>query len=735
VTVRETVPDKILERADQIVVVDLPPEELIKRLKEGKVYLPDNARRAVDRFFKPGNLTALRELALRRTADRVDEQMIAHLRQHAIEGAWPTTERLLVCVGNDQRAEALVRAAARLATSMKCAWTAVHLYSVDLETLDRATRRRSEKALRLAERLGAETIRLSGKDLVAELIRFARRNNVTQIVLGRSRAGWLRRARGLSLTDQVIAAAKGLSVTVVAQEEVEASKWSWPTIDVGELGRALLSGLGATTLAVMAGRSLAYLTPLPNVAVLFLLAVLVCAVQFGVLAAVVASFFSFLAYNFFFIEPTLTFTVAEPYEVVSLLIFLVVSLISGGLAGRVRDQSRSIQERAESMRSLYEFSRKLSAAPSIDDVLWIFVNAASQSVKGTAVVLLPDGPDLKLRAAWPPEDTISTADLAAARWAVREQQQAGRYTGTMPTARFHWRPLISAGGGLGAIGIEQTDVGEPLPPPTDTALQALIDQTAIAIERTHLVEKSTRAEAEVETERLRAAMLSSISHDLRTPLSSILGSVTSLRALGDKMPEKDRSDLLATIEDEAGRLSRFVTNMLDITRIEAGRIDIKRDWVDVGDVVRSAVSRGQKLFPRRRCRVEVGPGLPLVRGDAALLEQVLFNLLDNADKYGGPASVTAVRAARRGGDIGIVVEDQGPGIPEAELPRVFDKFFRGGQSDGRPPGTGLGLSIAHGLVSGMGGSVRAESPVADGRGTRVVLTLPVPEQPSGEIAR
>jgi two-component system sensor histidine kinase KdpD len=304
----------------------------------------------------------------------------------------------------------------------------------------------------------------------------------------------------------------------------------------------------------------------------------------------------------------------------------------------------------------------------------------------------------------------------------------------MPTARFHWRPLVSAAGGFGAIGLEQAEDTEPFSAPIDTAVQALIDQTAIAIERTHFVDKSKRAEAEIETERLRAAMLSSVSHDLRTPLSSILGSVTSLRALGERMPEKDRADLLGTIEDEASRLSRFVTNMLDITRIEAGTIDIRRDWVDVGDVVRSSVSRSQKLYPKRRCRIEIAAGLPLVRGDAALLEQVLFNLLDNADKYGGPSSVTLVKAGRSSGNVQILVEDDGPGIPPDELPRVFDKYFRGGRSDGRPPGTGLGLSIAQGLVSAMGGSARMESPVLNGRGTRVVLLLPIADQPK-ELAR
>lgn len=726
VTVRETVPDKVLERADEIVVVDLPPEELIKRLKEGKVYLPDNASRAMERFFKPGNLTALRELALRRTADRVDEQMLAHLRQNAIEGAWPTTERLLVCVGSDPRAESLVRAAARLASAMKCPWTAVHLYAVELETLDRATRRRSEKALRLAERLGADTARLSGKDLVAEIIRYASRNNVTQIVIGRSRAGWLRRFRGLSLPDNVVAAVKGIAVTVIAPEdEDKKTPWTIPKVRLGDMTRPVAAAFVATGSAVLAGRGLSYLTPLPNVAVLFLLAVFVCAIRVGVVAATATSILSFLAYNFFFIEPTFTFTVAEPYELVSLLVFLTVSLIASGLAGQVRDQSRAIQERAEAVRSLYDFARKLSAAPSLDDVLWTFANTASQTVRGNVVVLMPDGSDLTLRAAWPPEDAIGTADLAAARWSLKEGQTAGRFTGTMPTARFHWRPLTGTAGSLGAIGLEQVDATDPLAPATDTALQALIDQTAIAIERTLLVDKSAKAEAEAETERLRASMLSSISHDLRTPLASILGSVTSLRTLGAKMPENDRAELLATIEEEASRLSRFVTNMLDITRIESGALDVRRDWVDVGDVLRSAAARADNLFPRRRCKVDIPAALPLVRGDAALLEQVIFNLLDNADKYGGPSSTTTMSARMVGNTIEIRVEDQGPGIRPQDLPRVFEKFFRGGQPDGRPPGTGLGLSIGQGLIVAMGGTIRAESPASGGRGTRFVVALPV----------
>ncbi|MGE0699237.1 MAG: DUF4118 domain-containing protein [Hyphomicrobiaceae bacterium] len=731
IRVQETVPDKVLEKADEIVVVDLPPEELIQRLKEGKVYLPENARRAIDQFFKPSNLTALRELALRRTADRVDEQMLAQLRQQGIEGPWPTAERILVCVGSDPHSELVIRTAARLATGQKAEWVALHLKPGDREIADRAIVRRTEKMMRLAERLGASTVRLNATDLVGDILSYAKRNNITQIIIGRSKAGPIARLLGRALSRDLVQRADGLSVLIVAPEAEKAAKGQSTAPPAralpppGSLTTSLAIAAGAVAIAVLVGVGLEQVTQLPNLSMIFLLTVLLSGMRFGMVSAIAASVLSFLAYNFFFIDPRYTFTIAEPYELLSLFIFLAVAFVTGSLAGRLSEQATATRERAEATQALFDFSRKLSSVAKLDDVLWLLASQVAAVAKGKSVVLLDRGAGLAIQYAWPPDDQLGTSDWAAARWAHDKQEPAGRGTDTLPSARFQFRPVQGAKGSIGAVGIDAGDQDDALSDAVIATIQSLIEQAAVAIERIALVEQATKAETAAEGERLRAALLSSISHDLRTPLASIVGSVTSLRTLGDRMSKSDRVDLLATIEEEAGRLSRFVSNLLDMTRLEAGVIDIRRDWVDVGDVIASAVERARKAFPGRKIAAAVPEKLPLIRGDAALLEQVLFNLLDNSHKYSGQDSITKLEARRDRERLVLTVTDIGIGIPREALEKVFDKFYRVAVSDGRAPGTGLGLSICSGIVKGMGGTIKAESPIADNRGTRITIALPI----------
>ncbi|MFI4998146.1 MAG: ATP-binding protein, partial [Hyphomicrobiales bacterium] len=415
------------------------------------------------------------------------------------------------------------------------------------------------------------------------------------------------------------------------------------------------------------------------------------------------------------------------HELLALLIFLLVAVLTGGLAGRVREQSDAAARRVVSTQSLYDFSRKLSGLAKLDDVLWVVVSQVAKSVNGGALVLLGKGEELELRQAFPPEDTLGPSEWAAARWSATRGELAGWRTATLPNAQFQFRPMRTSRGVLGVIGINPGDAKNDLSAEGDRALSALIDQAGVAIERIQLVDEAAKAQTAIESERLRGALLSSLSHDLRTPLSSIMGAVTSLRQLGDKMPADSRRDLLATIEEETARLSRFVSNLLDMTRLEAGALNVKRDLVDVGDVVRNAVAHGRGNFPKRPVEVALSPDLPLVRGDATLLEQVIFNLLDNADKYVPAGCTTAISVWRAAGKVVVSVTDKGPGIPQAELERVFEKFHRVAPGDGRPAGTGLGLSICRGLTAAMDGTIRAESPVGDGKGTRIVIELPVAE--------
>ena len=734
VAVRETIPDTVLEKADEVVVVDITPSELLARLKEGKVYLPDNARRAADNFFKLGNLTALRELALRRTADRVDDQMVAYLRQNAIEGAWPTAERLLVCVGPDGFSEAVVRAASRLASGLNAGWVAVTLERAGAELTDEAALRRIDETLRLAERLGADVARLAGRDLPDELLRYARRENITQIVVGRSGAGLWGRLRGRALSDQLVRRATEIAIHVVVGEPRTPPRLRirWPEPRKALYG--VLLACGSVALAVGVGLVVRRHLQLPNLSMIFLAAVLVCAVSMGVWPAILAALLSFLAYNFFFIPPLYTFSVAEPHEVFALLIFLMVAVLTGGLAGRVRDQSDAARKRVSTIQTLYDVARKLSGTASLDDVLWIVARQGAASVKGQVVILLPQGEDLEIRAAFPPEDTLGTSENAAARWAFRNGEVAGWRSGTLPNAQFQFQPLRTSRGTLGVVGVQPADRTVPLGGEDERALAALLDQAAIAIERTQLVAEARDSEAKVENERLRTALLSSISHDLRTPLASIIGSITTLRRYGDRMPESDQADLLEAIEEEASRLGRFVSNLLDMTKLEAGTLDLRRDWVDVSDAARAAAERAERAFPHRRLDLKIPPDLPMVRGDAALLEQVLFNLLDNADKFAAGGTPTAMDIALQAGSIEIAVEDDGPGIPPDALERVFEKFTRLSGADGRPAGTGLGLAIAKGVIEAMGGTIRAVSPLRTdpatekASGTRIIIRIPATEE-------
>lgn len=730
VVVRETVPDTVIDKADEVVVVDVTPDELITRLSEGRIYLPENARRAAGGFFKPGNLTALRELALRRTADRVDDQMVDHLRQNAIEGAWPTSERILVCVGSDVSSETVVRAASRLASGLNAAWVAVTLERTGMEVTDEVALRRVDDAMRLAERLGAETSRLAGRDLPDEILRFARRENITQIVIGRSSAGFWARLRGRSLSGMLLRRASDIAVHVVVNADSTKPTRSLQSPDRNALGLGASVAALSVTAAVLVGMFATHFLRFSDPSMIFLAAVLGCAVTVGQWPAITAAILSFLAYNFFFIPPVYTFSIATPHELLALVIFLLVAVLTGGLAGRVRDQSNAARDRVRTTQSLYDVSRKLSATVSIDDVLWVVVRQAAAAIKGQIVILLRDGEaapgaeELRIRAAFPPEDELQPSEWAAARWAFSRKEAAGWRTGTLPNALYQFHPIRTSSGVIGAVGFAPSDRSKPLSAGDERTLAALIDQGSLAIERAILVIEARRGEAIVERERLQTTLLSSISHDLRTPLASILGAVTSLRDFGDRMSQDDRDDLILTVEEEARRLTRFVTNLLDMTRVESGALNLRRDWIEVTDVLTAAVKRARKAFPARSIETGFAPDLPMVQGDAVLLEQVVFNLLDNADKYAEAGSPTLIHARSESQALVLSVEDEGRGIAPGDLDRIFEKFTRLSRGDGRPAGTGLGLAIAKGTVEAMGGTIRAESPVRWGRGTRIVIALP-----------
>ncbi|HLH51265.1 MAG TPA: sensor histidine kinase KdpD [Roseiarcus sp.] len=731
VAIRETVPDTVLRDAADIVLVDITSEELIQRLKEGKVYLPETAQRARQNFFTPGNLTALRELALRRTAARVDDQMVDYLKQNAIQGPWETAERLLVCIGPDALSETVVRAASRLATGLNATWVAATVQLAGREEADPVRIKRIDDALRLAERLGGETERLIGADLPAEILAYAQRENITQIVVGRSQAGLIARLRGRSLSSAIVRRAQNIDVHIITGDRAQPAPAPWRLAlgRLSDLPVVLAAPAVSVAIAVAIGHALELWLRLPNLSMIFLAAVLLCAIRFGIRSAIAAAFLSFLAYDFFFVEPRYELTIAEPQEFFALVIFLIVAVFTGAIAGRARDQARSAQAHAKTTQSLYELSRKLSGAASLDDILLAATVYAHKTLNARCVaLLLPEAGELSLVSSWPPVDALDAGETGAAKWAFDKAEPAGWRTGTLPNVRFQFRPLATTRGAVGVCGVEPTDPAAPFSPEQERVLTLILEQTAIAIDRSLLVGESVKTAALEENERLRETLLASLSHDLRTPLASITGAVTTLRQFGERIAPEQRADLLASIEEEAARLSRFVANLLDMSRIESGAINPKRDYVDIADIVRAAVERSRKAFPDRPTTVNLARDLPFIRGDSHLLGQVLFNLLDNAHKYGGESGAI-VHARRENDDIVVSVTDEGPGIKPADLERVFDKFYRGGRADGRKAGTGLGLSICRGLVEAMGGAIHAESPAARRRGTRIVMRFPAVERP------
>ena len=728
VRVRETVPDTMFDKADEIVLVDFPPDELLKRLAEGKVYVQDTAARAAENFFKPQNLTALRELALRRAAERIDADLIDRMQAQAIEGPWAAGERILACIGPDPISPTVVRTAKRLADLMDAPWLAVTVERPGAY-LDAEARQRLDDAMRLATSLGAETQTLSGNDLPAELLRFAKFENATQIVIGRSRGSFLSELLRRSLPHELVRRTQDIAIHVVTRETqaAPARRRNWAIA-----GSLQALPFAYATLAVAAatgvGKILTVLTPIPNLSVVFLLAVLLTAIGFGIGPAIYASLLSFLVFNFFFIEPLYTLTVAEPYELLALVTFLIVAVISSTLAGHVRGQAKMSASRMRATRRLYEFTRRLSGLAAIDAVAEGAASEISASLARPAVVMLPHNDDLELTAAWPPEDALDAAAMTAARWAYTHNEPAGADTATLPVIPWFFMPLRIGEKTLGVVGVAKAKDAAPLDSEAHTLLDALAEQTAAALDRALLSREMVNAKSATEAERVRNTLLASISHDFRTPLSSILGSATSLIEYSDRLDETARRTLLHDIKTEAEGLDDMVRNLLAIARIDAGALELRPDWIDLGEILERVANAAR----RRAAQIIVTevPKLPLVRADGILVERALTNVVSNAAAHTPPGTHVTITADVAADHIAVHVTDDGPGIAVDALPRIFDKFVKGSdatQADGSQ-GTGLGLAIAKGIMDAHHGSIAAVSPF-DGKGVRFTLTFPRGQEP------
>jgi two-component system sensor histidine kinase KdpD len=734
VRVRETVPDSIFDRADAVELVDLTPDDLIQRLEEGKVYVPGQAARALEHFFSPTNLTALRELALRRTAERVDEQLLSQMQARAIEGPWAAGERILVCISEDPRAAGLVRYTRRLADKLHAPWTALYVESRRSLQLSEEQRDRVADTLRLTVALAGEAITVPGGDrhIADDVLAYAHAHNVTHIVMGKSaRSRWFEMLHG-SVVHDLVRRSGNISVHVIAGDELSADPIPQKTVRTAEVARSLdprsyLAALFGVAVALGISHGIQPWLGVENVDLVFMTAILVVAVRFGLAPSLVASVAASLCYNFFFLPPIYTFTITDPTNVTAFVFFILVSVLVSNVAARVRTQAVGAMARARTTESLYSFSRKLAGTGTLDDVLWATAYQTALMLKVRVVLLLPEAGTIVVKAGYPPEDMLDEADIAAAKWSWQNDCPAGRGADTLPGAKRLFLPMRTGRGAIGVVGIDSDKPGPMLTPDERRLLDALIDQGALAIERVHLVEDMDRVKRTVETERLRSALLTSISHDLKTPLASVLGAASTLRDLGGKLADAQKLDLLATIIDESERLNRFIANLLDMTKLEAGAVAPNLGLHDIGEIVGSALRRASRILAQHKVEVEIAADLPMRALDAVLFEQALFNLLDNAAKYAPGGTAIRIHGGRQNGTVWLQILDEGGGIPPTELELIFDKFYRVHKADTVRAGTGLGLAIARGFVEAMQGTITAANR-ADRKGAVFTITLPVPEQ-------
>jgi two-component system, OmpR family, sensor histidine kinase KdpD len=738
VRVRETVTDAVFDRADAVELVDLTPDDLIERLKEGKVYVPKQAERALQHFFSPANLTALRELALRRTAERVDEQLLTEMQAHAIQGPWAAGERIVVCISEDPRCAGLVRYAKRLADRLHGSWTALYIEGRRAVQLSEEECDRVADTLRLAETLGGEPVTLpaGSRSIADDVIGYALAHNVTQIIIGKSsRSRWFEMLHG-SVVHDLVRRSGNISVHVIAGDQLPGEpKKTLRAADekaAFELGPYLFATL-AVALALGAAEFINYWIGVENVDLVFLTAIVGIAVRFGLLPSLFASLASALCYNFFFLPPIYTLTIGDPHNIAAFALFTLVAVVVSHVAARGRMQAMTAQARVRTVESLYSFSRKLAGAGTLDDVLWATAFQTAMMLSVRVVLLLPENGVIKIKSGYPPEDMLDDGDLAAAKWSFENNRAAGRGSDTLPGAEWLFLPMRTGRGAIGVIGIDSDKPGPWLTPDQRRLLDALADQGALAIERVQLVEDMERVQRTAETERLRAALLTSISHDLKTPLASVIGSAGTLRDFGDKLIDSEKVELLSTVIEESERLNRFIANLLDMTRLESGAVTPKLAPHDLSEIIGSTLQRTNKILRNHPVRLDLATDIPMVSLDPVLFEQVLFNLLDNAAKYAAPGTTVSIRTWRDQDSVVLQVLDEGEGIPQGDLEHIFDKFYRVQKTDQVRPGTGLGLAISRGFVEAMNGTIIAANR-PDRRGAVFTITLSISREQPQEVA-
>ncbi len=728
VIVRETLPDKVLEEADEVELIDLPPDDLLKRLQEGKVYVPEAAQRAIQNFFRKGNLIALREMALRTTADRVNDQVQDYRKTMAITQTWATSDRLLVCVSPSPSSANLVRAAHRMAKSLRADWIALYVETPAQIRKTAENRAQAIRHLRLAEQLGAETATVIGTDFAEEVMDYAKERNVTKIFIGKPPSYSWRNLFYRSPVDQLLRKSGEVDVYATRGETEESwkarPKSSTPvTQDIG--WRGYLWALFTVGLCTGVAWLLFAFThvDLANLIMVYLLGILAVSYRQSLGTSTLASFLSVLAFDFFFVPPRFSFAVGDTQYIFMFFVMLLVGLSISNLTVRIRDQARFSRLRERRTAALYSLSRELASTWGTAELLDIAVKHISEVFECSVIAFLPDeNGRLQVQCGAVADFNLTAKEMGVAHWAFDLGQTAGRGTDTLPGTEALYLPLLASGEPVGALGVKPKYPDKLFIPEQLHLLEAFAHQTALAVAADKLLRKQQQTQMQVETEKLRSSLLSSVSHDLRTPLAAITGSISSLLENGETLGAATRKDLLENVYDESERLERLVNNLLEMTKLESGAIRPNKELNHPGEVIGSAIARLEKKLEGRALTTHIPPDLPLVPMDSLLIEQVLVNLLDNSLKYTPPKSPIEISARGGKGQLVVEVADRGPGLPEEDLIHLFDKFYRGPQ-DGRTSGAGLGLSICKGFIQIHGGTITAQN--RPGGGALFRLTLPL----------
>lgn len=724
VSVQERLPDSILDYADEMELIDLSPEDLRKRLSEGKVYTSERADAAAQNFFRVGNLTALREMALRLTAERVDHQLQDYMQVKRISGPWKSAERLMVAVGPSPYAEALIRWTRRMAYNLEAPWLAAYIKTST--PLSPSAEKQLAANLTLARSLGAEVITSGGDNVTEALVHLAKQRNITQIVVGKPQHSWLRNLlRGGSPTERLVRAAGDIDVAMVSGDE-ESHGSRLPRVTLPTIQRHSEWTQYALAVFIVAIVTVFDLLALPwfsyvAVGLTELFTVLLIAVYIGRGPALLAAFVSALSWNFLFIEPRLTFQIHQTQDIILFMLYFLIALFAGNLTARLKQQEQQARYNSERNLALYRLAGDVAGAVDMDDVVRVAVEQIGQAFDAEVGVWLTDGGKMLSFDAHKGSTLIlNEKEYNVAVWAFDHSKPAGRDTETLPLATGRYYPLKTTGATVGVMGVRLRRE-ENLTFEQRMLLETFVTQIALAVERELLDQAAERAAMMAESERLYTTLLNSISHELRTPITAISGIASTLAASDSALQDDARRALGADIQEATARLNRLVENLLDMSRLDSGRLEIKRDWCDACDLLGSAAGRLKKRLNGRPLSITCAPDMPLISADFVLMEQVLVNLIDNACAYTPPEAAIRLAAGVEGNNVIFSVEDDGAGIPQEELTRIFNKFYRiAGTAAG---GTGLGLSIAEGIISAHGGTIEAMN--APKAGARFVIRLPL----------